>query len=100
MNKRRWVLGLGAAVLVVAAAVGAMALRGPQVDALLEKARVETNVTTRLQMYNQAENLIMADAPVIPLYADVRYQLVKPYVKGFVVPPSVVPILKDVSIER
>lgn len=35
MNKRRWALALGAAALVVAAAVGAMALRGPQVDALL-----------------------------------------------------------------
>ncbi|ART47099.1 efflux RND transporter periplasmic adaptor subunit [Acidovorax carolinensis] len=35
MNKRWLALALGATVLVVAAAVGAMALRGPQVDALV-----------------------------------------------------------------
>ena len=35
MNKRWLALALGAAVLVGAAAVGAMALRGPQVDALV-----------------------------------------------------------------
>ncbi len=72
----------------------------PQVDALLEKARVETDVTLRLQQYNQVESMILADAPIIPLYADVRYQLVKPWVKGYTVPPSPVPFLKEVSVER
>ena len=35
MNKRWWVLALGAAALAVAVAVAALALRGPQVDTLV-----------------------------------------------------------------
>ncbi|MDP2662584.1 MAG: peptide ABC transporter substrate-binding protein [Dehalococcoidia bacterium] len=72
----------------------------PQVDALLEKARVEQAVSTRMQEYNQIEDMIMADAPLVPLYSEVQYSLVKPWVKGYQVPPAVVPVLKDVSVER
>ncbi|HLB12549.1 MAG TPA: peptide ABC transporter substrate-binding protein [Dehalococcoidia bacterium] len=72
----------------------------PQVDAALEKARVEKDVDARIKMYHQIEEMILADAPLIPLYSEVEYRLIKPYVKGLEVPPAVVPVLKDVSIER
>lgn len=76
------------------------AYANPQVDAALEKARVEKDVTTRINMYHQIEEMILADAPLIPLYSEVEYRLIKPYVKGYEVPPAVVPVLKDVAVER
>ncbi|MDO8673428.1 MAG: peptide ABC transporter substrate-binding protein, partial [Dehalococcoidia bacterium] len=39
----------------------------PEVDAILEKARVEPNVANRMKMYQQAEQLIVNDAPWVPL---------------------------------
>lgn len=76
------------------------AYANPQVDAALEKARVEKDVASRISMYHQIEDAILADAPLVPLYSEVDYQLVKPWVKGYQVPPAVVPVLKDVSVER
>jgi ABC-type transport system substrate-binding protein len=76
------------------------AYSNPQVDALLEKARVEQDVDKRMKMYHRIEEMILEDAPLIPLYSEVEYRLIKPWVKGYVVPPTVLPILKDVSVER
>lgn len=75
------------------------AYSNPQVDAQLEKARVEKDVNTRIKMYHQIEEMILSDAPLVPLYSEVEYRLIKPRVKGFEVPPAVVPVLKDVSVE-
>lgn len=40
-----------------------------EVDALLAKARMTTDPQARVQRYAEAERLILADAPAIPLYA-------------------------------
>lgn len=66
----------------------------PQLDKLLEAARVEQDVTKRIQMYQQAEQMIVDDAPVLFTVHSLSYMLVKPYVKGFVLTPI------DLSIER
>ncbi|MBI5841522.1 MAG: peptide ABC transporter substrate-binding protein [Chloroflexi bacterium] len=66
----------------------------PQLDALLEQARVEQDVTKRIALYQQAEQLIVNDAPVLFTTHSLSYQLVKPYVKGYVPTPI------DISIER
>lgn len=60
----------------------------PQVDALLEQARVEQDEAKRFALYRQAEAIIIQDAPWIPLYHGVQYELVKPYVKGLVITPQ------------
>ncbi len=60
----------------------------PQVDALLEQARVEQDEERRYALYRQAEAIIVQDAPWIPLYHGVQYELVKPYVKGLVITPQ------------
>jgi ABC-type transport system substrate-binding protein len=70
----------------------------PQVDALLEKARVETNADTRMQSYRQAEQIILQDTPVIPLYHNITYTLVKSKVKGLVITPMGILSLKSVQI--
>ncbi|MCX6319948.1 MAG: ABC transporter substrate-binding protein [Bacteroidetes bacterium] len=55
----------------------------PAFDALFEKAITETNDSARYLLYQQADQLIMNDAPVVPLWYDEVVHLVQPHVKGF-----------------
>ena len=57
--------------------------KNPRFDALFEKAITETNDSLRYQLYRQADQLMMEDAPVVPLWYDVVVHLVQPNVKGF-----------------
>lgn len=72
----------------------------PQVDKLLDQAAVESNNDVRFRLYHQVEQMILEDAPVIPLSHSREYWLTKPYVKGMIYPPIIIPRLKYVSIER
>ncbi len=47
----------------------------PKVDALLAKARATPDQATRVQRYADAEKIIMADAPVVPLYVHAACRL-------------------------
>ncbi len=60
----------------------------PEVDKLLEEARVEKDHERRMTLYQKAEELILRDAPWIPLFHGVDYILVKPYVRGLVLLPT------------
>lgn len=64
----------------------------PELDKLLEAARVEQDVSKRIEMYQQAEQIIVNAAPVLFTVHSLSYQLVKPYVKGYVFTPIDVPI--------
>ena len=44
--------------------------------------------------------MIVADAPVVPLFHDRSYLLVKPYVKGFSTSPLLIPPLRLISISE
>ncbi|NWF63831.1 MAG: peptide ABC transporter substrate-binding protein [Chloroflexi bacterium] len=59
----------------------------PQLDALLEAARIAPDVTKRINMYQQAERIIVNDAPVLFTTHSLSYQLVQSYVKGYVFAP-------------
>ena len=72
----------------------------PSLDALLDQAAIEQDETSRLAMYQQAEQLIIADAPCLPLWHGVNYILVKPYVKGYELSAQGVPDLSNVYIEN
>jgi len=76
-----------------------MQYANPAVDRLLEQARTERDTSTRVKLYRQAEEMIVSDAPWIPLTHPQGYVLVKPYVEGFANLPMVVPMLKDVSLK-
>src|SRR5262249_41761804 len=54
----------------------------PEVDRLLNKARTMPAGTPRLELYQQAERMIMHDAPLAPLYYEVEMHLCQPYVRG------------------
>jgi len=72
----------------------------PEVDRLLEEARVETDTAQRMRLYAQAEEMIVADAPWVPLWHSVDYVLTKPYVKGTVYAAAIFPWLSNVHIEQ
>jgi len=71
----------------------------PALDQLLELARVEQDVTKRIAMYQQAEQIIVNDAPVLFTTDSLSYQLVKPYVKGYVFTPIAIPIERYMWLE-
>ena len=64
----------------------------PELDALLERARVEADPEARLALYREAERMILAGAAWAPLWhsAGDNY-LVKPYVKGLNLSPLIIP---------
>jgi len=76
------------------------AYSNPEVDDILESARVEQDPIERMQMYQEAEQLIVDDAAWVPLWlSGDQYVLIKPHVKGFKMTPMIVPKLKEVSLK-
>ena len=70
-----------------------------EVDRLLEEARVELDEATRFEIYHQIEQMIMDDAPWVPLWhGDSGYALVKPNVKDYFLFPMVIPRFRYVYI--
>ncbi len=76
-----------------------MGYSNPELDELLEKARTEQDPEERLKLYQEAEQIIINDAPWVPLFYEVEYWLTKPYVKGAIYPPMIIPRLQYMSIE-
>lgn len=63
-----------------------------EVDALLEQARVEQDQDLRFETYHQIEQMIMDDAPWVPLWhGNGGYALLKPEVKDYFLFPMTVP---------
>lgn len=63
-----------------------------ELDALLEAARIEQDVTKRMGMYQQAEQILVDDAAALFTVHWLSYELVKPYVQGYVLTPIQIPI--------
>jgi len=55
----------------------------PKFDRLYEAALSEKNDSLRDKIYQQADQLMIKDAPVVPLWYDMVIRLVQPYVKNF-----------------
>lgn len=55
----------------------------PRFDALFERALVEQNDSTRYVLYREADQIVINDAPVVPLWYDQAIHLVQPGIKGF-----------------
>ena len=71
----------------------------PRVDRLVEDARVAATWEERRVLYNEAEQIIVNDAPWIPLwYSGDRMVLLKPYVQGYTITPLIVPKMRKVWI--
>ena len=69
----------------------------PRVDQILVDARTEQDEQKRFEMYNQAEKLILEDAPWIPLWhGDSGFVLVKPNVGDYLLFPMTIPRMRHV----
>ena len=56
----------------------------PAFDRLYERALSQTNDSMRYELYQQMDNIIMANAPVVPLWYDEAIHLVQKKIKNFV----------------
>lgn len=72
----------------------------PEVDDLIDQAAGDVDAQERLDLYQQAEQLIVNDQPWIPLFYGTSSILVKPNVKGYEAAPFAIPSLRYVSIDR
>ena len=72
-----------------------------EVDRRVEEARTEQDIIRRVQLYNEAEEIILHDAAWLPLWFDMEgLALIKPWVKNYKFTPIIVPRLKDVYIQK
>jgi len=55
----------------------------PALDAVLDKAALESDSQKSLELYRQAEQMLVDDAACLPLWFGQSYVLVKPYVTGY-----------------
>jgi oligopeptide transport system substrate-binding protein len=70
----------------------------PAVDAVLDRAALEGDEQKSLELYQQAEQMLVDDAAVLPLWFGQNYQLVKPYVTGYHTNPMGFTPLNEVSV--
>ena len=75
------------------------AYENPEVDVLLREALTEGDPERRVQLYQQAEQMILDDVPWFPLFFGQNHALVKPYVKNYIIPPAIVPRLRFIELE-
>ena len=70
----------------------------PSTTACSKRARVEPDFETRMALYAEAEELLIADAGIIPLFHSPDYVLIKPHIQGFIIEPFGAPSLGDVIV--
>jgi oligopeptide transport system substrate-binding protein len=59
-----------------------MAYYNPEVDRLLDRARVERDYLKRMKMYRKIEEIVLEDAPIVPTINHIFQQAYQPYVRG------------------
>ena len=69
-----------------------------EVDQLLEQARGERDISTRLALYHEAEQMIVAQAPVVFMSHSVSAVLVKPHLHNYRLTPIGITQWHTVSI--
>ena len=69
-------------------------------DQLIDRATRESNPEKRMRILHQAEEIIMGEIPVMPLYFYVSTNLVKPYVRGFFSNSQDLHPLTNISVDK
>jgi oligopeptide transport system substrate-binding protein len=57
--------------------------RNPNLDRVLDQARVESNPEKRRALYIQAQTMVTEDAPWVFLWNDIKMEAWQPYVRGY-----------------
>jgi oligopeptide transport system substrate-binding protein len=73
--------------------------RNTEYDRLLAEANRTLEVSARMALLRKAEELMLAEAPVLPIYIYTRNELVKPYLRGFYGNIQNHPVMKYWSID-
>lgn len=73
--------------------------KNAEVDALLNQAKTDTDRNRRYGLYKQAEQKILDDAAIIPIYWPVDHLLVKPCVKGYPAASMTIPKYRYIEIK-
>ena len=71
----------------------------PEVDALLREALIEQDPQQRIDLYREAEQLILDDISWFPLFFSRFHVLVKPNVTDYLIPAAIVPRLRFINLE-
>ncbi len=77
-----------------------MQYSNPQVDALLEDARTQSDQTKRASDYQQAEQLMLQDSPYVFLYHGVAEQATTKTVQGFQLLPTTIMPFAQTSLSQ
>jgi len=70
-----------------------------EVDDLLEQARQTTDDEERLELYEEAQQIIIDEAPIVPIYHSILLAGLRDEVNGFYQYPSSFPFLRDVTLD-
>jgi len=73
--------------------------RSQAFDDLYDASLTMTDDSARFALYNQMEQIMLEDAPIIPLYYDRMFRMIQPNVKGFRTNPMNHVVLKYVRKE-
>lgn len=63
------------------------AYSNPEVDHLIDQAKTERDYLKRMQMYRKIEELVLEDAPIVPMVNHLFQWAFQPYVKGIELSP-------------
>jgi len=72
----------------------------PDLDALLDPAGVQPDETTRFNLYQQAEQIVIDEAACLPLWFGKTYLLIKPHVKNYKLDIQGTPALSNVYLKE
>lgn len=75
--------GKNAAPLGQISPINSTRYNNPAFDELFEKALVTEDVTERMKLFAQAEQIAVDDAPMLWIVYDMQFRLVQPWVKGY-----------------
>jgi len=72
--------------------------KSPEYDALLKQAEMTTDINERLKILSRAENLLLEDAPIIPMFQYVGRYLIHDNVHGIPLDPRQMIMLHSVEV--
>ena len=74
--------------------------KNAEYDRLLNQSRRETDTSKRYEILEQAEAILLREAPVLPIFTYASNTLIKPYVRGIHSTPQDTHPLAEVCIDR
>ena len=72
----------------------------PKYDALYEKALSTVDVAERNKLYAQLDQMVVDDAPFLPIYYSVNRRLIQPYVRNLYANGMEYRVFKEVWLDK